>query len=67
MAWNFITNTIRASAILTNSYVAGTTINNANHEDQLIIYVDFTIGSLTSAELKVEFSDDDITYYQETN
>jgi len=57
---------VRASAILTNSYVAGTDIENAWKYSQLILYVNFTIGSLTSAEIKVEFSNDDSTYIQET-
>lgn len=32
----------------------------------MILLVDFTIGSLTTAEIKVEFSTDQTTYYQET-
>jgi hypothetical protein len=57
---------VRSAAILTTSYVAGTTISDAHLQSQLVIYVDFTIGSLTSAEVKVEFSDDNSTFYQET-
>lgn len=57
---------IRASAVLTNSYVAGTTLSGAQVFSQLVLLVDFTIGSLTSAELKVEFSHDNSTFYQET-
>jgi len=34
---------------------------------QLILYVDFTIGSLTSAEIKVEFSPDNTNFYQESH
>ena len=56
---------IRASAVLTTSYVAATVISNAEGFNQLVLYVDFTIGSLTTAEMKVEFSDDGTTYYDE--
>lgn len=64
---------VRSSAVLTNSYVAGTVIGPATGDKplvhqytQLLLYVDFTIGSLTDAQIKVEFSDDGTTYYQET-
>lgn len=67
---------IRASAILTNSYVAGgiiggtVTINylpvGIGQKNQLILYVDFTLGSLTTAEIKIEFSNDGIDWYAET-
>ncbi len=61
---------IRSAAILTTSYVAGAelTITNgrpANH-NQLVVYVAFTKGSLTTAEVKVEYSNDGVTYYQDT-
>lgn len=68
---------IRASAILTNAYVAGTVLgaatNDANqvktndHIEQinhLSLECAFTIGSLTSVSIKVEFSEDNVTYYQ---
>lgn len=63
---------IRDAAILTNSYVAsivrGLNDNlSLTSKNQVILYVDFTIGSLTSLELKAEFSPDDTTYYQETS
>jgi hypothetical protein len=66
--------TVRTAAILTDSYVAGTVIggettgekSKPNEYNQLILYVAFTIGSLTSAQIKVEFSNDNSTYYQET-
>lgn len=63
---------VRAAAILTGSYVAGTVIgpltSNANPalKNQLCLMVNFTIGSLTTAEIKVEYSLDGTTYYQET-
>lgn len=52
---------VRSSAVLTTSYVAGTLIDallntGTNRFNQLVILVDFTIGSLTTAEIKVEFA-----------
>jgi major membrane immunogen (membrane-anchored lipoprotein) len=70
--------TIRSAAILTNSYVAATTIGiqgnggtkslkeSVSEQGQLQLYVDFTKGSLTSGEIKVEFSADNTNWYQET-
>ena len=53
---------VRSAAILTTSYVAGTIIEGAPYvpigiqeQNQMVIYFDFTKGSLTSAELKIEF------------
>lgn len=58
--------TIRSAAILTNSYVAGAVLEDVEHYNQLILYVDFTLGSLTNGKIKIEFSDDNSDYYQET-
>lgn len=75
---DYIKRSIRSSAVLTTSYVAGTILGaeagttpdtyttNPNEYNQLVLYVDFTIGSLTDMLLKVEFSPDNSTYYQET-
>lgn len=57
---------IRAAAILTGDYVAGTVLEGAELSNQLQLYVDFTIGTLTSASIKIEFSDDNSNWYQET-
>ncbi len=63
---------VRAAAILTTSYVAGTVVGpltgptNPALSNQLNLMVAFTIGSLTTAEVKVEYSLDGSTYYQET-
>ena len=57
---------VRAAAILTGTYVAGTIIEGTHLENQLIINVTFVKGSLTSAQIKVEFSNDSSNYYQET-
>ena len=67
----YISKAIRAAAILTGSYVAWTIIwqsdnNNAQELNQLVLYISFTIWSLTSLEVKIEYSDDWVTYYQET-
>lgn len=65
---------LRASAVLTTSYVAatvhgpqgGSTANDPVENNQLVLLIELTLGSLTSVEVKVEFSDDNSTYYQET-
>ena len=68
---------IRDSAILTSSYVAGTVLTGPvgtgmQLMNQLLIYINFTKGSLDSASIKVEFSNDHIpggadgTWFQET-
>ncbi len=64
---------LRSSAILTTSYVAADVIGGdvsqqhvVRGSNQLIILADFTIGSLTSLELKVETSIDGLSWYQES-
>lgn len=67
---------VRAAAILTDAYVAGTILGpiettgtvvaNPSSNNQLVLYVSFTKGSLDSASIKVEFSHNGTTYYQET-
>jgi len=57
---------IRADAILTTSYVAGTVIDDTEKVNQLMVYLKYTKGSLTSFQVKLEFSDDGVTYYQQT-
>ena len=63
---------IRDEAVLTTSYVAGNIIGRIKDNDsaqqqslerknQLVLYIDFTIGSLTSAEVKIEFAP--VLYY----
>ena len=74
MELRYIHKTLRSSAILTTSYVAATVLGpqgvgsqaDPAENNQLNFYINFTLGSLTSAEFKVEFSDDGETYYQET-
>lgn len=67
---------VRSAAILTNAFVAGTILapndvtgnKNANPsgENQLIVYVKFTLGSLTDGQVKIEFSHDGTNFYQES-
>lgn len=66
MNQNYMIYSVRAAAILTGTYVAGTIIEGTHLENQLIINVTFVKGSLTSAQIKVEFSNDSSNYYQET-
>src|SRR5689334_20734999 len=63
---DYVKKSVRSAAILTNAYVAGTVLDECQNYNQLIVLVDFTKGSLTSMEIKVEFSFDGSTYYQET-
>lgn len=63
---------VRSSAILTNSYVAGTVISGIAStgiqlSNQLTLYINFTLGSLTNLTVKLEFSDDGTNYFQETS
>jgi hypothetical protein len=66
---------VRASAILTSSYVAATIIGptatgvykrRVADYNQLKIIADFTIGSLTDCDIQVEYSEDGTTYSQES-
>lgn len=51
---------VRSELLLTTSYVAGTILGDTpldiEDKNQLIVNVDFTIGSLTSGEVKIEFA-----------
>lgn len=70
MQQDYTIESVRAAAILTGSYVAGTVLSpfkgNPALRNQLNLLVDFTIGSLTTAEIKIEFSTDGTTYFQDT-
>lgn len=69
---DYIFKVIRPASELTNSYVAadilGDTpdVTNVGLQNQLILEVDFTLASLTSAELKIEGSHDGVNFFQET-
>lgn len=58
---------IRAAAILTDAYVAGTILNECDSYNKLVLHCFFTKGSLTDAQIKVEFSYDGTNYVQETS
>jgi len=65
--WDNKVESVRSAATLTDSYVAGTVLTPAGKYNQLIVYWQFTKGSLTTGELKIEFSaDGGNTYNQET-
>ena len=56
--------TVRAAAILTSSYVPATVVAMSNWTDACV-YVQFTLGSLTSMSVKFEGSNDNATWYPE--
>ena len=56
---------IRASAMLTNLYVAATILTDAYKYNQLVLFISFTKATTTSLEWKVEFSHDNSNWYQE--
>lgn len=60
--------TIRDAAILTTSYVAHdvvTPANKGNLQNQLVLYLEWTKGTATSLDVKLEFSHDNDTWFQE--
>lgn len=71
---SYLLKSVRTAAILTDSYVAGTTLFNDMTSyphglirNNLTLLVKFTKGSLTSAEIKIEGSHDGVTFYNETS
>ena len=64
---DYVIRSSREAAILTNSYVAGTIADNIDEFNQLVILASFALGSLTSTQIKVEFSHDQITWFQEVS
>lgn len=66
LSYNYNEYNVRDSLVLTTSYVEWNVISNAEYANQLILYVYFTKWSLTSSQIKVEFSNDWTTYTQET-
>ena len=65
MIQDYILKPVRAAAILTNGVVAGTVLEDCHLLNQLVILADFTLGSLTTADIIVEYSDDGTNFYQE--
>ena len=62
---DYIVKPIRASLVLTDAYVAGTVLDLAAKYNRAVLLLDFTVGSLTTAEIKIEFSTDNTNWYQE--
>jgi hypothetical protein len=62
---DLIVKPVRSSVILTNAYVAGTVVP-AHLANQLKLLITFTIGSLTNTKIKIEYSMDGTTPFQET-
>ncbi len=65
---------IRASLVLTNAYVAATVLGGTSRPypreyNQLVLFLDLTLGLLTSIDVKVEFAPyvSAASYYQETD
>lgn len=55
---------VRSAAILTNSYVAGTVLENCQNYNALSLNITLTKGSLTDAQIKIEVSADGTNYFQ---
>lgn len=66
MASEYTIKEVRADAILTTGYVAGTVIDDCEGHNQLMLFFKYTKGSLTSFQVKVEYSFDGVTFYQQT-
>jgi len=64
---DYILKSIRASLILTDTYVVGTVLDLASKYNKIALLLDFSKGSLTTAEIKIEFSPDNTNWYQETS
>jgi len=58
--------TIRSVSQPTGSFVAGTVLEHKHLKNQLILKVDIVIGTAQSIEMKLEFSDDEINFMQES-
>lgn len=70
MAQNYYLVPVREAAVLTTAFVPGTVLGTSGGslgmQNQLILYVDLTLGSLTGSDVKVEFSNDGQDWYQES-
>lgn len=67
----YIKEIIRDASELTNNYIAGSILGEGKiphleSHSQVVLYVDFELGSLNNAQIKIEFSHDGVNYYQET-
>ena len=58
---------VRDAAVLTNSYVASDyELTALGQYNQVVLEIQLTLGSLTSAEVKVEYTQDGTVWAQET-
>ena len=57
---------LQAPTILTNAYVSAGVVTGLKQYNQLDIILLLTLGSLTSAQLKVEYSIDGTNWYQDS-
>lgn len=62
---DYILMPVRSAAALTTSYVAGAVLDLSSKYNKAVVLADFTKGSLTTAEIKIEFSPDNSNWYQE--
>ena len=72
MSVPYLRKSVRAAAILTTGYVAGTVLwvdteayTDRSPKNQLVLDVVFALGSLDYGLIKLEFSHDNVTYFQE--
>ena len=63
---NLLQSTIRSATSLTSSYIAATTLTDCGRFNQLVLNLAYTKGSLTTLYVKIEFSNDNSTFAQET-
>ncbi len=64
MLTDFISKPVRAAAALTTTDVAGTVLENCEKFNTLSLLINFSKGSLTDAQIKVEVSNDKTNWYQ---
>jgi len=57
---------VRNKTSLTTGYVASATVLEIDNINQVVLLTDFTIGSSAGCQIKVEFSADESSWYQES-
>lgn len=55
---------VRSAAVLTTSYVSTDSVNMANN-NQLVCFLAASLGSLTTIETKVQYSNDNTTWFDD--
>lgn len=66
MALDYIKEQIRAVSAPTGAFVPATVLEHKHLKNQLILHVYYVQDTTTSIELKIEFSDDNVDFVQET-